>query len=753
MPADVRTSRTISAWLARFPLEGGRGWGRFVTPFLLIAAVVSGFATYAALTSTPPFGHDPHTVLWILNIDLIILLLLVTLIAQGLVKLVGSRRRKLAGAGLHVRLVMIFGILAAAPAIIMTVFSAFFFHYGVQSWFSDRVETAVLNAQAVAESYLEEHKQVIRADTLAMANDLDRQAYMFIDNPRALESAVQAQSLLRNFSEALIFEEDGHVIAKSGLTFTLGFTDLPQPSLSQAQDGEVAVMTGENEDRVRALVRLSNFGGAYLFVGRMVDPDVISKLDSTRDAAEEYTQLQGSYAGLQVTVTMIFVVVALLMVLAAVWLGIILARQLVSPIGALISAADRVRGGDLSARVSEQERIEEFDYLGRSFNRMTSQLQEQRNELVAANRQLDQRRRFTEAVLAGVSAGIVGVDDEGVITLANQSAASLFERDISALTGQKIEDILPDIGEALQQAYDKPGRIVQTQIPYRAKGGLRRILLARISLESMNESHRGAVLTFDDITELQSAQRKAAWSDVARRIAHEIKNPLTPIQLSAERLKRKYLKEIQSDPDTFSQCTETIIRHVGDIGRMVNEFSSFARMPVPVMREIDLATHIRETLVLQKEAHPEIAFALTVEEGLSNVVCDAQQIRQAFTNLIQNAVDAIQEGPRKGEIHIDLLTLDGGESCALVVSDNGPGLPDHEDPAYLTEPYVTHKAKGTGLGLAIVKKIMEDHGGNIVLGTAEWMKGQERWNELGGATVILVLPVRPKDWQGKKKAA
>lgn len=716
---------------------------------LVFAAILSGFATYAALTSTPPFGDDPDTVIWLLTANLVILLTLAGLIARRMTLVWARRRQGMAGSRLHVRLVAIFSIMAAAPAIIMAVFSAFFFHFGVQSWFSERVRTAVMESQAVAESYLEEHQQVIKADLLAMANDLDREANLFFTNRAEFDRYMETQSFIRNLSEAMIFDESGKILAQSGLTFTLAFEEVPDFQMEQAKDGEVVITTGQKDDRVRAFVRLANFDNAYLFVGRMVDPTVLSHLESTQDATAEYNNLQGRVGNLQVLVTMIFIVVAVLLLLAATWVGISLAQQLVEPIGDLISASDRLRSGDMAVRVAEGRKIEEFDYLSKSFNRMTSQIQQQRDELMMANRQLDHRRRFTETILAGVSAGIVGVDEKGVISLANSSAAGLFGRKPDELSGRPLFTIIPQAEDLLLQAQAKPLKITQSEIPYTVDRDTRRTLLVRIAIEMMDGQYKGAVLTFDDITELQSAQRKAAWADVARRIAHEIKNPLTPIMLSAERLKRKYLKEIQTDPQVFSQCTDTIMRHVADIGRMVNEFSAFARMPEPVMQIADLNAEIRETAALQKEAHADITFrlrGLLETKDTAQTSCDVQQVRQALTNLIQNAIDSIhgriKDSPQSPAGRIDVLLAHSDKGYVVALTDNGKGLPTQVDPDSLTEPYVTHREKGTGLGLAIVKKIMEDHKGQLVIGAPAWIQGLSGWEDLGGATIALVLPVK-----------
>ena len=735
-----------------------RSWSTRLSFLLIAAAIVSGFATYAALTETPPFGDNPNTVIWLLNLDLIILLFLVILIARRIVTIWSGRRRNIAGSRLHVRLVVIFSIMAAAPAIIMALFSAFFFHFGVQTWFSDNVRTAVFESQAVAEAYLEEHQQVIRADILAMANDIDRQALRMMDAQAAYSAALDTQSLLRNLSEAMIFDKSGKILARSGLTFTLTFEKVPDYLLEQARDGEVVILTSDNDDRVRALVRLNSGNDNFLFVGRRVDPVVLSHLASTKDATDRYSQLEGSYSGLQITVTMIFVVVALLLLLAATWIGIVLARQLVSPISTLISVSDRVRAGDLTARVPKQDQIEEFDYLAQSFNRMTNQIEQQRDELIMANRQLDQRRRLTETVLAGVTAGVIGVDGEGQITLANSAAGEMFETESQQLIGKNIKSLVPEISVLLEKAYDRPNKIVQSEIPYLTKDGRKLTLTLRIAIELIGESDHGAVLTFDDITEFQSAQRKAAWADVARRIAHEIKNPLTPIQLSAERLKRKYLAEIKTDPETFEICTDTIIRHVGDIGRMVSEFSDFARMPESNIQPAKIVAELQDLITFQKAAHPDIEIKIggnaAQNRGLM-VACDAPQIRQAVTNLVQNAIDSIHGRKEKEKAHegkIDILFHNGDDALTIVVTDNGQGLPKNEDPSSLSEPYITHREKGTGLGLAIVKKIMTDHEGKLLIGAGKKLQAIPEWRDLGGASVALVLPMDEEASDSRKRA-
>jgi two-component system nitrogen regulation sensor histidine kinase NtrY len=727
--APPRLWRQIAAWLAR------RDVGNLLAVLLTVAALASGFATYAALTENPVFGHDPDTVFLLLNLDLVILLLLGTLIARRIVGLWVKHRRGLAGSRLHVRMVALFSIVAVAPAILVAAFSAIFFYVGVQSWFSERVSTAVNESLSVAQAYLAEHQRTLTADALAMANDLNREAPRLINDPAFFNQLVSTQAALRGLTEAMVFDSSGRTLARSSLTFALQFEPIEPEVLEQARRGEVVRITSDSDDRVRAVVRLDRFIDTYLLVGRLVEASVIGHMERAEGAVAEYQELQGRQSSLQITFTLIYVIVSLLLLMVAVWVGLLFADTLVTPIGALITAAERVRAGDLSARVPTTGNTDELGSLARAFNRMTNQLESQRRELIEANRQLDSRRRFTETVLSGVSAGVLGLDRDGRINLPNRSATGLLGKELDHLIGYPLEEAVPEMAALMADVRHRPQRLVERQVKLRRDGGVR-TLLVRIAADRLGSEVRGYVVTFDDITELLSAQRKAAWADVARRIAHEMKNPLTPIQLSAERLKRKYLKQIDTDPETFVNCTDTIVRQVGDIGRMVDEFSAFARMPSPVMQPVDIAEIGRQALFLQRNAHPQIAFSFRPPEERIELPGDARQLHQALTNLLQNALDAVEgrERPEGDEDlqqgRVDVAIERSGDEAIVTVADNGRGLPA-ENRDQLTEPYVTTRAKGTGLGLAIVKKIMEDHGGRLIL--------EDRPG--GGARVRLVLPL------------
>ena len=502
---------------------------------------------------------------------------------------------------------------------------------------------------------------------------------------------------------------------------------IPVWAFEKARSGEAAVLTAEDDQRVRALVHLQGlFGETFLFVGRFVDPKVLAHMERTSAAAAEYERLEGRRSGLEFAFSLVFAVISMLLLTSVVWVGLSMATNLAAPIIRLIDATERVRSGDFSSSLTEGE-PDEMGQLSRAFNRMTLQLDQQRRDLVDANRELDERHHFTESILNGVSAGVIGLDVSGAITLVNPSALRLLGRKAEALIGHSLFETIPAFAQCLEESLSTGAdRQLPSEVQVTGKDGGPRTLMVRVSADE----GPGHILTFDDITELVSAQRKAAWADVARRIAHEIKNPLTPIQLSAERLKRKYFKEIESDPETFNALIETIIRQVGDIGRMVDEFSSFARMPQPRMKQDDLVDICRQAVFMQRTGYPDVHFETSLPETSRSINCDARLLGQALTNLLKNAVESIQgrDGDNLPQGQVKLSMTERDKVIHVDIDDNGRGLPK-EDRDRLTEPYVTTRAKGTGLGLAIVRKIMEDHDGELILEDGP----------LGGARVSMVF--------------
>lgn len=715
---------------------------------LIFAAVLAGMATYASLTAAGPFiSGDPETTYLLLNIDLIILLLLSALILKRIFVLWRKRKEKAAGTRLQLRVISMISLIAIIPSVLMAAFSAAFFYFAIQSWFSERVSTAVNESLAVAEAYLHEHQKVIRADVLAMANDLNRDVLSLMSNPQLLDTVVDRQTFLRNFSEAIVFDSSGKIIAKSGLIFSVVFDSLPMASLDQARQGEVILITNEEDDRVNALVQLQNYGDIFLFVGRSVEPGVLDHIDTATSAVNEYKRLEEKRTDFQILVTLIFTSVALLVVLASILFGLLFARKLVEPLLNLLLATERVSGGDFNVQILEkhEDKLDEAEMVIKAFNKMTKQIETHRKDLIEANRQVASRNYFIEAVFSGVTSGIIGINKEKEISIVNDRVLELIDKEEKDVVGKPLEKIFPQFFDALNKAFEKTDDIYQEEIIFETSKGLIFTLLVRVTSETQDEDQL-AVITFDDVSKLIAAQRKAAWSGVAKRIAHEIKNPLTPIQLSAERLKRKYMDEIESDKETFKACTDTIIRQVEEIGRMVNEFAEFSRMPEPVLKQGNIISTLQSVILFHKQAYPDINIVFDTNNYKHlDALFDQGLITQALNNIIKNAIESTQDKKEKEQnpiftpeilIHLDVKP----KKMDIIIHDNGGGLP----PNYINqimEPYVTTKEKGTGLGLAIVKKIMEDHNGSLKI------DNRISHNCVIGATVVLTMPLFLSDKQ------
>ena len=708
--------------------------GKVVTLVLAAVALLLAIATFVLLSGGAPITLRPNVVFVSILASAAVLLLLGAVVAGRVTRVWVERRRGSAGSRLHVRLVLMFGVVAVTPSIVVAVFAAAFFNLGIQSWFDDRIRTALDASVTSARSSLEEHRNNIKADALGVAITLNRAGAFLANRPALFQQVLDQETTFHGLIQAVVYDPYTHEIIVSSGVLSGNFVELPTDAeIEPARRGEVAVIGSDSDNHVRAVVKLGSTPELMLMVDRPVDTQIIAAAKRTEQLVGEYHRLDENRSKLQVTFAVIFALVALLVLFAAVLTGLVLANQIARPVGRLIHAAERVRAGDLSVRVPEIRSDDEVAGLSRAFNRMTGQLSAQRSELMDAYAQIDERRRFTETVLAGVSAGVIGLDQEGRIDLPNRAASELMGSDLMAASGLPLAQVVPEFAALLADVQGAPERARTAEVQVGPPGN-RRTLLVRIGTEMKGEGIDGFVVTFDDVTELLAAQRKAAWSDVARRIAHEIKNPLTPIQLAAERLKRRFTKEIQSDPVTFAQCADTIVRHVGDIGRMVDEFSAFARMPQPVIKREDIGRLARESLVLQRQAHPEISWTIDLPDRGPMAPCDRRLVSQALTNLLMNAADAAGMRVRtEGEGHgaITVSVAEDHDSVTLSVSDDGVGLPT-EDRDRLTEPYVTHKPKGTGLGLAIVKKIMEDHGGRLLL--EDRICGP-------GAVARLVLPI------------
>ena len=700
---------------------------------LSAALFVSGFITIAVLTDLTPLPSSLTVLIAVLNLDLVLALLLGAIIARPIIRNWITKKYGPAGSRLHMKMVLSFGLVAIIPALFVIMFLGMFLNTGMETWFSEKVKLAINTSSSVAKSYLKEHQKNIRGIALAMANDLNRSAYRLQQNPRLFTTVVSSLTEIRNLSEAVVVDSSGNTMARSQLSFSLGFnfsTDELLKGVLNSRVGEVWIISDKNENKVRAGVKLEGFVDAYLLVGKFVDAQVLDYISQTIGAANQYGLIERNRDNLQIKFLFVFAIIASLIVLMAISIGWQIATTISTPIGQLIDAADKVRRGDLTTRIETNisNDKDEVGKLSSAFNKMTEQLNSQQKGLISANKELDERRRFIEVVLSGVSAGVIGLDRNGCIYFPNRSATDLLSINLEEHAGENLENLVPEMKDLLTEIQLNPEKNAEGDIEL-LRNGVRKNLVVSIAAEKINKEILGFVVTFDDVSELLSAQRKAAWADVARRIAHEIKNPLTPIQLAAERLKRRYKGEIKTDQKTFLLCTDTIIRQVKDIGKMVDEFSTFSRMPQPKLVEMNLIELIKESIFLEQNRFPTIDYIFKNESKISLIFADREQISRALTNILKNASESIEQIKSQnyqGKILIKLIETE--KVFKVNISDNGLGFPVHLLDRVI-EPYVTTREQGTGLGLSIVGKIMEDHNGELQLDN----------NKDGGAFIQLVF--------------
>jgi len=650
-----------------------------------------------------------------------------------------------AGAKLHTRFVSLFSVIAVLPAILLAVFASISLDRGLDHLFSTHTQTLVRDSLNVANAYIREHSEVVRADMVAVAQAADKELPAIIDKPEKVEKFLQFQSALRALPSLYLITGNGKLIAEGG-TAPDAYRKPLSGSLGAAQDGTVIIIPPTKSNKMAAIKKLAKSADTYLFAIRPVNPVVIRHLQRARANVTEYRKLEKGRTGVQIAFALMYVAIALTLLLAAIWLGLWFANRLADPIRRLIIAAQSVSEGNLDTAVHVRPHHGELAQLGATFNNMTAELKSQQNELIDTNLMLDERRRFIEAVLSGVSAGVIGLDAFGIVDLVNKSAEQLLGRSEAEIIGQRLEIAIPGFQPIILAAKDGDSNLLKQNVEM-CVDGVDRHFAIRLTRESSEDHEYGYVLTFDDTTELVTAQRSSAWADVAQRIAHEMKNPLTPIQLSAERIRRKYGKVIDGageDRKVLDDCTNTIVSRVHDIKRMVDEFSDFARMPQPIMELYDLRDIVGDVVALYQMTDEDVKLTYTVPDSPVISLCDKSMISQALINMVKNATEAIQS-VRDGKTmlktyqgNIDIRLKGGSKEYRIEVTDNGCGLPkEHRN--RLLEPYMTTREKGTGLGLAIVQKIVEQHGGRILLEDAPKTRKKQC-----GARIGLILPFRKK---------
>ncbi len=714
--------------------------GIIATAGALLTAAVS-FAVLLGLLQ-PYITPDARTTLILISINAAFVLVLLGLIGREAHRIYAARRAGKAASRLHVRIVAMFSLVAAIPAILVAVIASITLDLGLDRWFELRTRVIVQSSLSIAEAYVNENARNLQGTTLSMAIDLDRFRALYNLDRLGFRQRMTQQALARGLAYAVLIRRDESVIMGADLPEAMPIPAPRRTDMDAAAQGRPALFTLPPGNLIGAIVKLQEIPDAFLYTSRELDPQVIKAQRLVAANTDEYRSLEQNRFSTQVAFALLYLVVTLAIVLAAIWTGIAVADRLVRPIRQLIGAADAVSTGNLDVAVPVRGSDGDVASLGDTFNKMTFQLKTQRDQLISARDMIDERRRFTEAVLSGVTAGVIGVNANGTVSIVNRSAETMLAIAGEETIGQNLSAVLPQLGAVFETGRASGRKVYRDQVTFYRAGAERTFNIQITTEEAVGETEqRSYVVTVDDITDLVQAQRSTAWADVARRIAHEIKNPLTPIQLSAERIRRRFGKVITEDRAIFDQCTDTIIRQVGDIGRMVDEFSSFARMPKPEMRRLDLREPLREASFLIEVSRPNIKIENDLGDKPLIGRFDTRLMSQAFGNIIKNAAEAIDAVPheegRQGTIRISARDL--GKAIEVIVLDNGKGLP-RENRQRLLEPYMTTREKGTGLGLAIVKKIIEDHGGRL-----ELLDAPQSFHGGVGAMIRMVLPVAPAD--------
>jgi len=711
-------------------LADGRARALFGTAYAIAFLITAAAIWLVAIAPGATAGGDARTaasqvVLFILLANLILIAGLAAVIGGRVLRL--TRNRNDPGARLHLRFVTLFSLVSVVPAVLIALVFGLLVNRGVDQWFSTNVRSAVENGAEIGRAYVADVGAGLEVDLETMATELGGVRDLF-DNRIQFSRALSQIGDFFGYPALYILDDEGLVLASGEQPGAPPYVAPPREAFETVAGGEVAPTTvTENPDMVRALYPLPDYGHAYLYVVRPLAPGLIQRMRNGEESITAYRAAEESRARIQAAFALSYLETALLVLVGAVWLAMSAASSISAPIGRLVKAADQVAGGDLDARVDNAGAPSEIIVLSEAFNRMTEDIKTQQAALKTASDEAQGRSLFIETVLSGVSAGVIGLDRMRRISAINDSASQLLGLDPEQVQGLRLADVAPELGELSERGEAH----IEEDIDVSRDGEALRL---RVRIEGGQGGEM--VLTFDDITRLVTAQRNAAWRDVARRIAHEIKNPLTPIQLSAERLRRRYRERVGDDVEVFDRCTETIIRQVGDIGRMVDEFSSFARMPAPRFSMENPAEMLREAVFAQRVAVPDIGVDLV--EPLPSVVlqCDGRMVGQALANILKNAGEAVGAKRARDPVAEEALGIIArlnieDERAVFTIEDDGVGLPA-KDRDRLTEPYVTTREKGTGLGLAIVKRICEDHGGELRLADAE---------TLSGARVCLIFPL------------
>lgn len=729
------------SWNRLSKLRRRRRVQNFATLGLVILGPVLVLATFLVFGPFDQGARSPALRI-VLLADLVYVLLVAALVMQRVAKMIAARRSRSAGSNLHLRLTGVFTIMALIPTVTVAIFAVLTVNLGLEGWFSDRVRQVVGSSLSAAEAYEGEHRDNLmrNAQSLARVIDFEHSLTPFMRDPDLREVLTLGQQRFQpDMREAYVIDGVGELKARGERSYLFNFEKPSAAKIEEAREVGIAVIQDWNNNEFRAIVPLATFPDRLVYVSRDVDGQILNLLSETQENVRLYNQLESDRGQVLFQFGLVYLGFAVILILAAVWLGLWFAERLSRPVGRLTSAAQRVGEGNLDTQVIEEEGDDEISQLSRLFNQMTRQLKGQRDRLLENTEQIERRRRMFDSVLSSVTSGVVGLDAEGRVAFVNRSAERLLDWE-STKDNLELRVAVPEFGPIFEAVLQSSSGIVQEEVKVTRAGHLENLLVRMSVREGEGGQIEGYVVAFDDVTDLVSAQRMAAWGDVARRIAHEIKNPLTPIQLSAERIKRKFSRELaEADASKLSELTDVIVRQTNDLRRIVDEFSKFARMPEPERRAEDLCTLLSGAITLQKAGQPDVRFDVDLGGEPLEGQYDATMIGQALTNLIKNAGEAIETRREElGEDIVPQIKISArrvDNDAEISISDNGIGLP--EDRAKLFEPYVTTRDKGTGLGLPIVKKIIEEHGGSLKLEDAALFEGESHH----GAMSLIRLPL------------
>lgn len=660
----------------------------------------------------------------LLIMNLFIILIIIFIIAYRIKILWSYKKTKNSGSNLHIQLSALFAFLTLIPSVLVTLFSLIFFDQGVKNWFSGKVQTALLGSKYISESYFKEHSNNLRNDLVFLSKEINNEKVAFFTDKDRLTNLLESLISIKLLDEVIIFERSGQLLAKIGNSFIID-KEPPPPlwTIFRADDGDISIFTNKENNKVRGLIKLDRVIPTYLYAGKNVDSLVLNRLDNVNTAANEYFDLEKKIKNFQFQFYQLFIAVNLLVISLSIWFGLLFANKIIFPIKTIISASKKISQGNLKTRIQNFSEFQDFNVLSKSLNLMVDKFLEQKNNLFKAKQTLDLRRKFTEAVIEGVSAGILYIDFKSFVLLYNKRSQEILEKNVKE---KNLIKLFPEMNPLIIEA-SKSQRLLEREFNILINDKVKTLSL-KISPQLQKEKLVGFILTFDDISELISAQKKAAWSNVARYLAHEIKNPLTPIKISTQRLQSNFKKELLNK-DIFEKCSQTIIRQVNDIEKLVTEFSEFARMPISVFSRVDLSKILIKEFNNLEVIHQNIAFKCESKFQNLFIKADKSQIMRVFNNILKNAIES-NVVKKKKKIHA--IIKKNNTSISVLIEDNGEGFPKNKE--NLFDPYITNKKNGTGLGLSICKKIIEEHYGQIKLSNSK---------SLGGASVEIILPLKP----------